>query len=44
MDAGVHDVPPEIDARVAGHALAATGIEIDRLTREQKRYRNSSLG
>ena len=43
MDAKVHEVPREIDDRVASHALAAMGVEIDRLTLEQKRYRNSSL-
>ena len=43
MEIRVHDVPPEIDSKVAGHALAAMGIAIDRLTLEQKRY-SSSLG
>jgi adenosylhomocysteinase len=34
----VHDVPPEIDGEVARLKLAAMGIAIDRLSREQHAY------
>jgi adenosylhomocysteinase len=39
----VHEVPPEIDGRVACLALDSAGIRIDRLTLDQRKYR-SSLG
>ena len=35
---GVHDVPPHIDSEVARLKLAAMGIRIDTLTKEQERY------
>jgi len=35
---GVHDVPPQIDSEVARLKLAAMGIRIDTLTKEQERY------
>ncbi|GII91036.1 adenosylhomocysteinase [Sinosporangium siamense] len=38
---GVHDVPEEIDAEVAMLKLAAAGIGIDDLTREQEEYLHS---
>jgi adenosylhomocysteinase len=44
MEKKVHGVPTEIDEKVARHALAAMGLEIDALTPHQKRYRDSSLG
>lgn len=44
MHAKVYEVPVEIDDRVAIYALAAMDIKIDKLTPEQKRYQNSSLG
>ena len=34
----LHDVPPEIDRRVAQMKLAAWGVTIDTLTPEQHRY------
>jgi adenosylhomocysteinase len=34
----VHAVPVEIEQFVASHKLASMGIEIDKLTAEQKRY------
>jgi adenosylhomocysteinase len=41
LAAGVHPVPPEIDAEVARLKLQAMGIEIDALTEEQERYLRS---
>lgn len=38
LDAGVHDVRPEIDREVARLKLAAMGVRIDTLTAEQQRY------
>ncbi len=38
LEAGVHDVPANIDAEVARLKLAALGVNIDKLTSEQKRY------
>ncbi|HHV35628.1 MAG TPA: adenosylhomocysteinase [Syntrophomonadaceae bacterium] len=38
MEAGVYQVPREIDERVARLKLAAYGVEIEELTEEQKRY------
>ncbi len=37
----VHGVPPRIDEEVAGLKLAALGVEFDRQTSEQERYRQS---
>ena len=37
----VYDVSGEIDSLIAGRKLSAWGIEIDRLTEEQKRYLSS---
>jgi adenosylhomocysteinase len=37
----VHDVPPEVEQRVAALKLEAMGIRIDRLTAEQRRYLES---
>ncbi len=37
----VHDVPLEIDQRVARLKLAALGVQIDRLSEEQQRYLSS---
>ena len=34
----LHDVPPEIDRRVAQMKLATWGVSIDTLTPEQHRY------
>jgi adenosylhomocysteinase len=42
MEAKVHGVPEKIDEQVAGYALDAMGVAIDAMTREQKRYQNSS--
>lgn len=42
MEAKVHSVPEKIDNEVAGYALDAMGIRIDEMTREQKRYQESS--
>lgn len=39
--AGVYPVPREIDLKVANTYLRSYGIDIDKLTREQKRYINS---
>lgn len=41
LENGVHDVPPEIDEMVASLKLKGLGIEIDRLTEEQKKYLTS---
>jgi len=41
LKAGIYDVPAEIDKRVAAMKLAAHGIRIDKLTKEQKKYINS---
>jgi adenosylhomocysteinase len=38
LPAGVHGVPPEIDREVARLKLASLGVELDRLTDEQRRY------
>jgi adenosylhomocysteinase len=40
-DAGVHDVPDELDREVAEIKLAAEGVEIDSLTDEQREYMGS---
>ncbi|SFR33364.1 adenosylhomocysteinase [Halogeometricum limi] len=40
-DAGVHDVPDELDVEVAEIKLAAEGVEIDALTDEQREYMGS---
>lgn len=42
MEAKVHDVPEKIDGQVAEYALDAMGIAIDEMTKEQRRYQNSS--
>jgi adenosylhomocysteinase len=44
MEHKLYEVPPAIDEKIASYALAAMGLEIDRLTPQQKRYRNSSIG
>ncbi len=41
LAAGVHDVPPQIDAEVARTKLAAMGIGLDALTPAQQRYLSS---
>ncbi len=41
LPAGVHDVPPEIDAQIAALALASLGTEIDALTPAQQDYLDS---
>ena len=41
LPAGVHDVPPEIDAQIAALALASLGTEIDALTPGQQEYLDS---
>jgi adenosylhomocysteinase len=41
LEAAVHPVPREIDAEVASLKLAALGMQIDRLTDEQRRYLSS---
>ena len=41
LEAGVHPVPPEIDAEVARLKLQAMGVLIDTLTEEQERYLRS---
>jgi len=41
LPAGVHDVPPEIDAQIAALALASLGTEIDALTPAQQEYLDS---
>jgi adenosylhomocysteinase len=38
---GVHPVPPEIDREVGRLKLEALGVQIDALTPEQERYRES---
>ena len=38
LTAGVHNVPAEIDRSVAEIKLKTMGIEIDALTKEQKKY------
>ena len=38
LGAGVHNVPEEIDDRVASLKLAAMGVKIDKLTPEQEKY------
>jgi adenosylhomocysteinase len=38
---GVHEVPAEVDARIATLALASLGIEIDALTPAQQKYLDS---
>ncbi|QIB72960.1 adenosylhomocysteinase [Halogeometricum borinquense] len=40
-DAGVHDVPDELDKEVAEIKLDAEGVEIDTLTDEQREYMGS---
>jgi adenosylhomocysteinase len=40
-DAGVHDVPDELDREVAETKLAAEGIEIDDLSEAQREYMDS---
>jgi adenosylhomocysteinase len=40
-EAGVHEVPDELDAEVAGVKLAAEGVEFDSLTDEQREYMDS---
>lgn len=41
LEPGVHDVPEEIDQRVARLKLASMGVELDTLTHEQRRYLSS---
>ena len=41
LAAGVHDVPPEIDRKVALRKLESWGTDIDTLTPEQQKYINS---
>jgi adenosylhomocysteinase len=41
LPAGIHGVPPEIDTRVAELKLKAMGIELERQTKEQRRYLQS---
>ena len=41
LEAGVHDVPSEIDQSVARLKLASMGVELDALTDEQRRYLSS---
>jgi adenosylhomocysteinase len=41
LPAGVHEVPPDIDAEAANLVLAATGTSIDALTPAQLAYRES---
>ncbi|MDD3314632.1 MAG: adenosylhomocysteinase [Syntrophaceticus sp.] len=41
LEAGVYQVPQEIDERVARLKLAAYGVEIEELTEEQKKYLSS---
>jgi adenosylhomocysteinase len=41
LPAGVHEVPPEIDAQIAALALASLGTEIDALTPAQQEYLDS---
>jgi adenosylhomocysteinase len=41
LEPGVHEVPPEIDTRIATLALASQGAEIDDLTPAQREYLES---
>jgi adenosylhomocysteinase len=41
LPAGVHEVPPEIDAEVARTKLAALGVALEATTPEQQRYLSS---
>jgi adenosylhomocysteinase len=41
LEAGVHDVPTEIDKEVARLKLAAMGVSIDALTEAQAEYLSS---
>ena len=41
FDAGVHEVPDDIDRRVAEIKLDALGVEIDELSEEQREYMSS---
>jgi adenosylhomocysteinase len=41
LEPGVHDVPAEIDQRVASLKLASMGVRIDALSAEQERYLDS---
>jgi adenosylhomocysteinase len=41
LEAGVYDVPEEIDMMIAALKLASMGVEIDVLTEEQERYLSS---
>jgi adenosylhomocysteinase len=41
LPAGVHEVPPDIDAEAAGLVLATAGTSIDALTPAQLSYRES---
>jgi adenosylhomocysteinase len=41
LDAGVHDVPAEIDHSVARLKLASMGVQLDTLSAEQRRYLSS---
>jgi adenosylhomocysteinase len=41
MAAGVYDVPIDIDNNVARIALESQGIMLDKLTVEQKQYRQN---
>ncbi len=38
---GVHNLPAEIDQRIASYKLQAMGVQIDTLTAEQETYLNS---
>jgi adenosylhomocysteinase len=40
-DAGVHEVPDELDREVAEVKLAAEGVEFDDLSDEQREYMDS---
>ncbi len=42
MEPRVHAVPEKIDNDVARYALGAMGVRIDSITKEQRRYRDSS--
>ncbi len=41
LPAGVHDVPPDLDAEAARLALATMGVWVDELTAAQQAYRES---
>lgn len=41
LEAGVHELPKEVDTQIAELQLEAMGIEIDSLTKPQKEYLNS---